>query len=276
MMISAIKPRLFITFWVIFFSISCQTYNPFGPEKKESMTIHTTLAGVNRAAVCHVLTRMELMISAANMDTLLKEMNMDQTGASVSVQVPAGKNRTFTVNGWVNSVKLLSGSTTLDLNPGEDQQVNIVLRFISPALIITPPDTSVHSSAELRLRISTRHIERLATAGIRLEYNSEILQLESMAPCMDFLSHNGGQVAILHQKLDNKNGIAECFFSILPASKAVEGNGDLIELKFRTLRNDSTTVTIIADHSVEANLGLFGQDAKPITVVSLNGTVRVQ
>lgn len=269
------KPLVFL-FIGFFLAIACQSYNPFAPEKDEAMTISTSFTGLNHVAAAHFLTRMELTVFAADMDTIVKVMEIDRAGASVSLQVPAGKNRTFAVDGWVGSVKLLSGSTATDLNSGEDQQINIVLRFVSPALIITPPDTALRSSSNLVLYISTRHIERLATAAMRIAFDPEVLALRSMTPCTQFLSQNGGQLAILHQHCDNERGVAEYFFSILPASRAVEGNGNLVELEFETLKNDSTSISVMANSDIDSNLGLYDHEANPVSVVSLNGIVRVQ
>ena len=111
----------------LFAGIACDLF-PIGPEEGDNVKISFSISLPDSSV--SLVDMVILQVTAADMDTISKQLTLQAGVASGDVDVPLGKQRTFTVYAYSDSTVLFEGSTTSDLKAGEN--INLKINLFQP------------------------------------------------------------------------------------------------------------------------------------------------
>ncbi|MBN1540856.1 hypothetical protein JW992_01840 [candidate division KSB1 bacterium] len=261
----------------LFFAIgpACQSLAPTSPHAIETITVRTAFDLAASGLSASSLTRMALVVSAEDMDTLRTDLTLSGGHASGSIDVPAGSNRTFSALGYRGTDLVLQGSTKVNLEKGKETQVKIDLTYLLSTVILSPPRVSVAADSQFTLYLAARQVQKLAAFGARVVFDPTRLRVVELGRENAFLTSNGGSVTQMQFSRDNTLGRVDVVLGVFPASKAVSGSGNIARIVFQPLQSGSTTIELHIDTETDADLGLYDDQANPIQALALACAVAV-
>ncbi len=269
------SPRLRTCIAALFcLSLACSQMGPNQPSPPgQSISVQTSLRLPLSASS---LTRMDLVVTAEDMDTLRTDLTLEGGHAIGKIEVESGSARTFTVTGYKDTVRVLHGQDTVDLEAGKEVSLHIKLAFLLPALIVSPPDTTVGQDSTVTVRISGRQMQDLITFGARLTFDPSFLRIVGLSRLDDDLTQNGGQVNQMKFSHDNAAGTMNVILGVFPAAAAVDGDIDVAQITFKALQAGVTGLSLTADPADDPDLGLYNKNADRIHAFTLGGSVTIQ
>ena len=119
----------------LFAGLACDSILPFGPKEGDNVKITFSIS-LPDSSVAYV-DKVILKITAADMDTISKQLTLQNGVAAGDVDVPLGKQRTFTIIAYSGINIILTGSTTSDLEAGNDVKLSISLSSIKQSLNVS-------------------------------------------------------------------------------------------------------------------------------------------
>jgi hypothetical protein len=109
----------------------------------DSVPVSITIPGGGKG-VPPAITSIALEITGTDMDTIKQDIN--KKDSQVTVEVPSGKARTFSLT-VTNPYVTCAGSATADLTPGEEVEISIPLQLTETKIII--PDAENHRIVQI-------------------------------------------------------------------------------------------------------------------------------
>jgi hypothetical protein len=178
----------------------------------------------------------------------------------------------------MDTTEVLSGNTAYTAKSGADNEIEIALEFLVPALILSPAKATVNLNDSVTVYLSARKMTDLATFGARIHFDPAALQVIDLGREDEFLSKAGGVVMQAPGGFtkDNVTGTVEIILSIFPSSKAVSGTGMVGRIVFRAVKEGSTELQLITDSSTDGKLGLYDKDAVLLESIALGSDITVQ
>ncbi|MCD6097896.1 hypothetical protein J7K18_03280 [bacterium] len=138
----------------------------------------------------------------------------------------------------------------------------------SPAVLISPSSYSAVVGEVFDIEIALRYVEDLVGVGVRLNFDSEKLEVVELGREDDFLTSNSGAVNQLTFTSDNDEGYVKLVLGILPASASVSdmsGNARGIgKITFRALSPGTAELLLSVDNASDSDLGLYNSSAELI------------
>ncbi|MDZ7347093.1 MAG: cohesin domain-containing protein, partial [candidate division KSB1 bacterium] len=229
------------------------------------------------AALDSLVLRISYTDKKGNPVTKKYKLTLDSLRTAVKLQVPAEKQLEVSVTGYQDSTAVLYGSRTVfPINKGKSADVRILLDFLVPTIILSPPDTTLQAEQTVTLFLAARNVVDLATFGCLVRFDPTVLQVVELGREDAFLKGNHGNVTQLEFMPDNVRGTVRAVFGVFPASAAVSGSGKLARIVFRALKADTTNVQIQVDNRVNSDLGLFNKNAELMYSVGLGSRLFIK
>ncbi|MDZ7316520.1 MAG: cohesin domain-containing protein [candidate division KSB1 bacterium] len=265
---------------VIFHLLSCAeapTMPTGSNDAALSASLQLSQKHYSAAALDSLVLRISYTDKKGNPVTKKYKLTLDSLRTAVKLQVPAEKQLEVSVTGYQDSTAVLYGSRTVfPINKGKSADVRILLDFLVPTIILSPPDTTLQAEQTVTLFLAARNVVDLATFGCLVRFDPTVLQVVELGREDAFLKGNHGNVTQLEFMPDNVRGTVRAVFGVFPASAAVSGSGKLARIVFRALKADTTNVQIQVDNRVNSDLGLFNKNAELMYSVGLGSRLFIK
>ncbi len=262
---------------VCWYLSQCNHADPISPQAEKSTEVSIQFTLPKAANSNSSITRAIMVVTAANMDTIRKELVTASAGSfRDTLRVPSGKDRTFQVTLYQNTFAALKGEQTIDLPAGKRIELRLKLQFLLPALSLSPIDTTVAKNGLFTLKILAHRVDSLCTIGSKILFDPSKLQVVDMGRDDDFLKTNGGTIAQLQFSKNNATGEIKLVFGIFPAAKSVSGDGQIAHVVFKALNGSTTEIIPSLDNSVDPDLGLYDKSANLMNAVALGSKITIQ
>ena len=271
--------KLFIAFVLAIFLTAlfgCGRLVPIEPKAINETAVSASIKFPYKGLSPQSLTKIVVQVTHADIDTIRKELILSAGGAKGQLEVPTGKLLTFTAIAYQGTTAVLSGSTQVKPEAGKTATVQILLNFLVPALILTPPDTSLSLGSEVAIYLEARHCTDLGTIGARLLFDNTKLQVVDLGREDAFLKSNSGSINQLKFSKDNTNGSVDVVLGVFPASAAVSGDGKIVKIVFKTVATGMANLAVSLDNAADSDLGLFDKNANLMDALALGGSVEIK
>jgi hypothetical protein len=221
---------------------------------------------------------MVLEVTGGGIQKIERELTMDEGGASGQVSVPVNKSLTYTVTAYRDETEVLGGSTEYTAKKGGGNDIQIVLDYLIPALILTPSRATLAVNGTLNVYLEARGVTDLATLGARITFDPGVLQVTDLGREDDFLIKGGGSVLPAPGGFtkDNSLGRVTIILSIFPATKAVSGNGRVGRIEFKAIGFGTTPLDLSVDNAIDNSLGLFDKKADLMDSLGLGSELTIE
>ena len=258
------------------FQFGCGNLGTNSPDSKSDAAVSASIKFSHTGLAIESITKIVLIVSHSEMDTIRKEMSLGAGGASLQLQVPTGKLLTFTATAYRSDTAILSGTTQFEAESGKTAAVSINLDFLVPALILTPPDSVITQGEEITAYIEARQCTDLGTVGAKITFDRTKLQVKELGREDAFLKSNSGSINQLKFFPDNANGTIDIVLGIFPSSAAVSGSGKIGKIVFTTVSTGTATISLSLDNTADSDLGLYDKNANLIDAFSLGSSLEIQ
>jgi len=138
----------------------------------------------------------------------------------------------------------------------------------NPTVLVSPSSASVVVDEVFDIEIALKYVEELVGVGVRLNFDSDKLEVVELGREDDFLTSNSGAVNQLTFTSDNDEGYVKLVLGILPASASVSdmsGSARGIgRITFRALSPGTAELLLSVDNTHDSDLGLYDSSAELI------------
>jgi hypothetical protein len=257
--------------------IQCSKLAPTEPEPLHQSSVAASIHINQKNYKAADLDSLILEITGNGVKTIHHKIVFDGTKAQDQLQVPANKPLTVSATGYQDSTAVLYGSKPLEAqSAGQVNNVRIVLDFLVPTIILTPPDSVIQKDQQIEVFLSARNVVEMATFGCLVRFDPTVLQVVELGRQDDFLTLNRGAVTQLEFTQDNIAGTVRAVLGVFPASSAVSGSGNVGRILFKAIKSDTTDISIQVDNSKNSDLGLFNKSADLMYSVGLGSRLVIQ
>ncbi len=261
---------------LIFSSLQCSKMAPNVPQVVETSAVSASVQMAEKNYAAAALDSLILQVSGPEITNIRRKLMVDGTQAHDQLQVPAGKEVKVEVTGYQDSTAVLYGSQILTAEKDKVAPVNIMLDFMVPTIILSPPDSVLQKGQHIEVFLAARNVLEMATFGTEVHFDPTKLRVVELGREDDFLTLNRGSVMQLDFTKDNDAGIVKAVLGVFPASSAVSGSGNVGRITFEALETDTTDITLRIDNSVHSDLGLFDKAANLMYSVGLGSRIYIQ
>lgn len=261
---------------LIFVAFHCSKMQPTGPDAAEMSAVAASVKMAEKNYAASSLDSLVLQINGPEIDTIRRKLMVEGTQAHDQLQVPAGKTLKLEVTGYQDSTAVLYGSQELTAEKNQTTPVNIVLDFMVPTIILSPPDSVLQKGQQIQVFLAARNVVEMATFGTEVHFDPTKLRVVELGREDDFLTGNSGSVMQLDFSKDNEAGVVKTVLGVFPASSAVSGSGNVGRIVFEALETDTTDITLRIDNLINSDLGLFDKNANLMYSVGLGSRIFIQ
>ena len=254
----------------------CSQLAPNGPKDLRKAAVSASIKFAYQGFSPESLTKIVIEVTHSDIDTIRKKLTLGAGGAKGQIEVPMGKLLTFTAIAYQMATPVLSGSTQFKPEADKTANIQIILDFLVPALILTPPDSTIDMGDQITVYLQARHCTDLGTIGARICFDNTKLKVMELGREDDFLKSNSGAINQLKFTKDNESGTVDIVLGVFPASAAVSGDGKIGKIVFKTLAGGAANLTISLDNSVDSDLGIFDKNADLIQALALGSSIQIQ
>jgi hypothetical protein len=257
--------------------IQCSKLAPTEPVPVHQSSVAASIHINQKNYTATDLDSLILEITGDGVKTIRHKIVFDGTKAQDQLQVPANKPLTVSATGYQDSTAVLYGSKPLEAqSAGQINNVRIVLDFLVPTIILTPPDSVIQKDQQIEVFLSARNVVEMATFGCLVRFDPTVLQVVELGRQDDFLTLNRGAVTQLEFTQDNLAGTVRAVLGVFPASSAVSGSGNVGRILFKAIKSDTTDISIQVDNSKNSDLGLFNKNADLMYSVGLGSRLVIE
>ncbi len=265
-----------LTSLLIFFAVQCSKMPSTAPEVVETSAMSASIQMAEKNYAASSLDSLILQVSGPEITPIRRKLLVDGTQAHDQLQVPAGKQVKVEVTGYQDTTAVLYGSKTLTAEKNKTAPVDIVLDFMVPTIILSPPDSVLQKGQQIEVFLAARNVMEMATFGTEVHFDPTKLRVVDLGREDGFLTANRGSVMQLEFTKDNDAGVVKAVLGVFPASSAVSGSGNVGRIVFEALATDTTDISLRIDNSVHSDLGLFDKAANLMYSVGLGSRLYIQ
>ena len=249
---------------LLLFTSGCSKLAPTSSLEHANTAISASIQMPHRGLAVNDLTRIVLLIAQTGSDTIRKELTLSGSGATGKVDVPVGKDLVFIARAFKDSVKVLEGSTKFKPEKDKKNSLSILLQFAVPAIILTPPDSSLQKDDTFTIYLEARKVTDIAVIGARVVFDTSFVQVADLGREDDFLTSKSGSVTQMAFTKDNEKGSVDIVLGVFPASAAVTSSdgsdSKVAKILFKARKAGETQIKLMMENSLNPDLGLFDKN----------------
>ncbi len=261
-----------LSFWLLF---RCSNEMPTASFKQQNSSVAASITFPKQAALTPI-DSLRLDITGEDIESQNFVLSLDGTTAFQKVTVPSEKEITFTATAFHQGSALLRGQRTFTAKAGENTELLLIMEFLVPAVILTPPDSTVTVGDTLNVVINVRQVEKMARIGVLIEYPPNLLNIEHMKPVKHFLLQNARDIIPNQFSFNNAAGQAFIKLRVTPASAAPSGDGKIARITFRAQRNGMPDIQVILQSDTDPALGLYDENDDRMTAYGFGSRLVVE
>ncbi|MDZ7723848.1 MAG: cohesin domain-containing protein [candidate division KSB1 bacterium] len=273
-----LKARILCIVVILIFlvvSLSCSLQSPGGHTQGQSSIaarISFNQAGLTPASFDSLV----ITITGDGISPIRDSLLLDGVKGRARINVPANKDLLATAVAYRDTRQVMSGADSFRVSDGETVPLSIMMNFLVPTIIVSPPDSTLSVGQSITLYLAARQVVNMATFGAQVQFDPAVLTVQELGREDAFLKSNAGNVNQLLFSKDNSGGTVDVVFGIFPASAAVTGQGTVGRIVFTAVDTGITDLSVRVDHDVNSNYALFDQNANLMYAMGLGGRITIQ